>query len=280
MAQPERRVDLDPRPDARHGEPAGPLRRGRGHGAPPDGARRRRVRALQPARVATRPRVRPRPPPPGDRPAVPRHDPPAARRRRPDLPGPLRPDPAAVDDVRHRRARGRARRDAVQDPPRRGRRHRGRPPVGAVHPADAAGADAAAGRPAGHGRRRRRRRRRVRSPPVRRRVGRRDGDPPVPSPGRHRPPGGRRDGDVGRRPAAGARRRRRRGQDGRPAPRPGHRRQRPDAGRPRRANRNCPAAHRCGATAPGTATSRSCRSRSTRRWPRRRASAARSTTGS
>ena len=54
-----------------------------------------------------------------------------------DLPGPLRPDPAAVDDARHRRTRGRPCCVVVEDPPLGGRRHWRGAAVGAVHPADA-----------------------------------------------------------------------------------------------------------------------------------------------
>ena len=100
-------------------------------------------------------------------------------------------------------------------------------------------------------------------------------------PGRHRPARRRRDGDVGRRPAARPRRRGERRAHRRPAAR----RSSPAVAAPRRRRSRataprCPAGRRCGATAPGTATSRCCRSRSTRRSPRPRASAARSTTGS
>ena len=65
----------------------------------------------------------------------------------------------------------------------------------------------------------------------------------------------------------------------RPAARRSSRWRRRSAGRGRR-RRRCPAGHRCGGSAPATATWRCCRSRSRTRWPRPRASAARSTTGS
>ena len=70
MAQPERRVGVDPRPHARRRAPARPAGGGRRHGAAPDGARRRRLRSLQPARVAAGPRVRPRSAPARHRPAA------------------------------------------------------------------------------------------------------------------------------------------------------------------------------------------------------------------
>ena len=104
--------------------------------------------------------------------------------------------------------RGRA---GVEDPPRRRRRHRRRPPRRVLPPAD----------PRSHRRRRRSTSTRsspMPSPPTPRSTARRRSPSAVlgthhphrPAPGGHRPAGARRDGDVGRRPAARPGRRRRR----------------------------------------------------------------------
>ena len=213
------------------------------------------ARPLQPADVAPRPRVRPRPAPADQRPAGAGFDGAAARHGHAHLPGPLRPDPAAVDDARHRRAGGRPAawlwkiHHSVADGTGAARLSelfiqstRDAPALPAVdlEAAIAAAVEADAAEPQ----------------PSRRRIGRRDGDPPRSSPGRHRPPGGRRGRDVGCRSPARRRHRRWRGARRRPAPRSDHGRRRWNATQPMTPSPSCRAAHRSGATARGTATSR------------------------
>ena len=187
------------------------------------------------------------------------HDAPAARPGDADLPGPLRPHPAAVDVLRDRRARGRRRGDGLEDPPHRRRRHRRGPPVRSVHPADARGARAAGGRP-------RRRARRARSPPTTRPGGNPSVVDSIVGTATHfaRRQAGitrRLAGEMAmlrRRPAARPRRGRRRRQGDQPAAQRAARRRRAAAARGSctTASRSCRAARRCGATARATATSR------------------------
>ena len=136
VAQPEWRVadhaGRADRPRPLQGEAGG----GRGRGAPTARAGRAVARSPEPADVAARRRVRPRLPRPQRGAAQAGRRAPTARPRRADLPGPVRPHPAAVDVLRDRR-RGRWRhRDGVEDPPHRGRRHRRRTPGRGVPPAD------------------------------------------------------------------------------------------------------------------------------------------------
>ena len=136
-----------------------------------------------------------------------------------DLPGSLRPHPAAVDVLRHRRSGGRPRGAGLEDPPHRRRRHRRRPARRGLPPADPTT------------RRRRRRSTSTPSSPLRstadaRRAGgarrssssvARHRHPHRPAPGRHRPSDDGRGGDVGGRSAARPRHRRRRRPHRRPA---------------------------------------------------------------
>ena len=111
MAEPERRVVLGPRPDARRRAPPRPARRRHRHRPTADGARRSAASAATarrrgvpiPSSTSTSTSGISALPAPGSMRA-------AARHGHAHLPGPLRPDPAAVDDARHRRAGGRARR--------------------------------------------------------------------------------------------------------------------------------------------------------------------------
>ncbi len=196
MAQPERRLAGDARPPARRRplpRPAGDRRR---RGAAAAGAGDGQPRPVQPAGVGRRSGVRPRLPHPA-------HRPPGARRRAPaprpdlgDLPGPLRPHPAAVDVLRHRGRGGRPRRAGVEDPSHGRRRHRCRPPRRGLPPADPRPCRPAAGRSRRH--RRPLRRPASRAAPTSLDCSRpRHCDPHGASTGGDRPAHARRGGDVG-----------------------------------------------------------------------------------
>ena len=198
MAQPERRHADAARPAARHRALPGADRGDRRRDPPVAGTGRAEPRSVQPAGVATRPRVRPRVPRAPRGGAVAGRRAPAARLRRHAVPGPLRPHSPAVGLLCDRGSRVRPRGAGVEDPPLRRRRHRCRTDRRGVPPAGEEGAESAERRPRGSGRRRRgggpcRARRRLGH-----RLGARHGDAHDASAGRDRAACARRGGDARR----------------------------------------------------------------------------------
>ena len=257
VAEPQRRVDHDPRPAARPRPfPGDDAQRGRQDAAAVR-ARRAGARPPLPAGLGTRPRVRhrlPRPPPgaagAGHRAAI-------ARPGRPALPGTPRPHSPAVALRRDRRRRGRSLRPVGDHAPRHQRRHRSAP-HGRVVPADRPERSTAArGRSRCHRGERRRQpfgQGAGRRPGARvRQHGHEDVRPSRPAAARRRPPGRRRGDDLAGGSETGGRQARRTGLD-----------RHVDRRCPARVRTTtCPADRRCGSSDRGTATSSGCRCRST-----------------